>query len=183
MRRKQSEGGATRPASAAAQRAMIEAGQVTIMLRTASGSRFSAVVKPSDTIRDLKNCRSTRIATDGFPETIHVFLQFHLPNVHQLYLSWRETHYAGCSITDLLYDRQWLLLTPWDVRCHFLLLFFFSCVWHLVTMGGCLGWSLGHVALRGHDLRSPESSRNPKGPVSGLSMSTMRHSFFFRLVP
>ena len=143
MRRKQSEGGATRPASAAAQRAMIEAGQVTIMLRTASGSRFSAVVKPSDTIRDLKNCRSTRIATDGFPETIHVFLQFHLPNVHQLYLSWRETHYAGCSITDLLYDRQWLLLTPWRVGrpVSFSLIVFF-----LLCVASCdYGWMFGVV--------------------------------------
>ena len=79
--------------------------QVTIMLRTASGSRFSAVVKPSDTIRDLKDCRSTRIATDSRRQMVSrrpFTLQFHLPNVHQLYLSWRETHYAGCSITDLL---------------------------------------------------------------------------------
>ena len=92
------DGSATSPASA---QAVIEAGQVTIMLRTASGRHFSVVAKPSDTIRDLKDYLHEN-ASRWFHGD-HSRYSSTYGNVDELYLFWEET--TGCSITDLLDDR------------------------------------------------------------------------------
>ena len=94
------EGSETSQASAAAQE-VTEAGQVTIMLKTASGSHFSVVVKPSDTIREVKDYLHEN--RDRWFSGNHSSCSSIYGNTAELYLVWTET--TGCSITDLLDDR------------------------------------------------------------------------------